>query len=164
MKTVGLRIPRLVAIVNNRFKQGLFPITLRRAIAKLLVKSDALDKDLLKNCRPVSNIAFVDWRKLQFIVCLIISLWMGCMKNKMLHSTETALLRIQRDIAGAFDKSHAPHGSVLWPVTFTLLTSPVQWNDMDYNPYVCRRHPIRVEKDKAHPFWGKHVLTYLFSS
>ena len=58
-KTVGVHVPYLVAIVNNSFKQGLFPITLRTAIVKPLLKSDTLAKDLLKNYRPVSNIAFV---------------------------------------------------------------------------------------------------------
>ena len=45
--------------MNNSFKQGVFPVTLRTAIVKLLLKSDTLDKDLLKNYSPVSNIAFV---------------------------------------------------------------------------------------------------------
>ena len=45
---------RLVAIINNSFKQGLFSITLKTAIVKPLMKSDTLDKELLKNCRPVS--------------------------------------------------------------------------------------------------------------
>ena len=58
-KTVGVQFPYLVVIVNNSFKQGLFPVTLRTAILKPLLKSDNLDKDLLKNYRPVSNIAFV---------------------------------------------------------------------------------------------------------
>ena len=45
--------------MNNSFKQRLFPITLRTAIVKPLLKSDTLDKDLFKNYIPVSNIAFV---------------------------------------------------------------------------------------------------------
>ena len=58
-KTVGVHVPCLVAIVNNSFKQGLFPVTLRTAIIKPLLKSDTLDKDLLNNYIAVSNIAFV---------------------------------------------------------------------------------------------------------
>ena len=58
-KTVGVHVPYLVVIVINSFKQGLFPVTLKTAIIKPLLKSDTLDKDLLNNYRPVSNIAFV---------------------------------------------------------------------------------------------------------
>ena len=48
-KSLGVHISYLVAIVNNSFKQGLFPVTLRTAIVKPLLKSDTLDEDLLKN-------------------------------------------------------------------------------------------------------------------
>ena len=47
-KTVGVHVPYPVTIVNNSFKQRLFPVT---AIVKLLLKSDTLDKDLSKNYR-----------------------------------------------------------------------------------------------------------------
>ena len=66
----------LAAIVNNSFKQGLFPITLRTAAVKPLVKFDTLNKDLLKNYRAVSieHSSVKSCRKLQFVVCLTISL------------------------------------------------------------------------------------------
>ena len=73
-KTVRVHIPYLVAIVNNTFKQGLFPITLRTAIVKPLLKSDTLDKDMLKNYRPVSNIAFVSKVLEKVAVCRLLDL------------------------------------------------------------------------------------------
>jgi hypothetical protein len=75
-KPVCVHVHCLVAIVINSFKQGQFPITLRTAIVKLVLKSDTIDNDLLKNYRATSNIAFVGkvLEKSQFVVCLIISL------------------------------------------------------------------------------------------
>ncbi|KAI0214517.1 putative RNA-directed DNA polymerase from transposon BS [Lamellibrachia satsuma] len=113
-KTVGVHIPYLVAIVNNSFKQGLFPITLRTAIVKPLLKSDTLDKDMLKNYRPVSNIAFVG-KVLEKVAVrrLLDHLTLNGLHEeyqsayKMLHSTETALLRVQHDIASVLDKNRA---------------------------------------------------------
>ena len=113
-KTVGVHIPYLVAIVNNSFKQGLFPITLRTAMVKPLLKSDTLDKDMLKNYRPVSNIAFVG-KVLEKVAvrCLLDHLTLNGLHEeyqsayKMLHSTETALLRVQHDIASVLDKNRA---------------------------------------------------------
>ena len=49
----------LVAILNNNFEQGIFPNTLRTAVEKPLPKNDTINKDLLKNYRPVSNIVFI---------------------------------------------------------------------------------------------------------
>ena len=57
-RTLHIHIPYLVAIVNNSFEQGIFPNTLRTAVVKQLLKSDTIIKDMLKNYRPVSNIAF----------------------------------------------------------------------------------------------------------
>ena len=47
-RTVHIHIPYVVAIVNNRFEQGIFPNTLRTAVVKPLLKSDTINKDLLK--------------------------------------------------------------------------------------------------------------------
>ena len=113
-KTVGVHVPYLVAIVNNSFKQGLFPVTLRTGIVKPLLKSDTLDKDLLKNYRPVSNIAFVGKVLVKVAVRRVLDhLTLNGLHEeyqsayKMLHSTETALLRVQHDIASELDKNHA---------------------------------------------------------
>ena len=100
--------------MNNSFKQGVFPVTLRTAIVKPLLKSDTLDKDLLKNYRPVSNIAFVG-KVLEKVAVrrLLDHLTLNGLHEeyqsayKMLHSTTTALLRVQHDIASELDKNRA---------------------------------------------------------
>ena len=113
-RTLHIHIPYLVAIVNNSFEQGIFPNTLRTAVVKPLLKSDTINKDLLKNYRPVSNIAFID-KVLEKVAVhrLTEHLTMNGRHEeyqsayKTLYSTETALLRVKHDIVGAFDRKHA---------------------------------------------------------
>ena len=100
--------------MKNCFMQGLVPVTLRTAIVKPLLKSDTLDKDLLKNYRPVSNITFVG-KVLDKVAVrrLLDHLTLNGLHEEyqsaynMLHSTETAILRVQHEIARELDKNHA---------------------------------------------------------
>ena len=47
-RTLHIHIPYLVATVYNSFEQGIFPNTLRTAVVKPLLKSDTINKYLLK--------------------------------------------------------------------------------------------------------------------
>ena len=101
-------------MVNNSFKQGLLLVIMRTATVSPLLKYDTLDKDLLKNYRPVSNIAFVG-KVLENVAvrCLLDHITLNGLHEehesvyKMLHSTETALLRVQHDISSELDKNRA---------------------------------------------------------
>ena len=44
-------------IINVSFSSGVFPMRLREAVVSLILKKSTMDKDILKNYRPVSNIA-----------------------------------------------------------------------------------------------------------
>ena len=109
-KSLCVHISYLVAIVNNSFKQGLFPVTLRTAIVKPLLKSDTLDEDLLKNYRPMLNTTFVG-KVLEKVAVrrLLDDLTLNALHEeyqsayKMLHSAETALMRVQHDISSELD-------------------------------------------------------------
>ena len=81
---------------------------------KPLQKSDTINKDLLKNCRPVSNIAFIG-KVLEKVAVhrLTEHRTMNGLREeyqsayKTRHSTETALLRVKHDIAGVLDRNLA---------------------------------------------------------
>ena len=114
MRTLNIHIPYLVAILNNSFKQGIFPDTLRTAVVKPLLKSDTINTDLRKNYRPVSNIAFIGKVLVKVAVHRPTEhLTMNRLHEvyqsayMTLHSTETAMLRVKHDIAGALDRNHA---------------------------------------------------------
>ena len=58
-KSASLHTPYLVAIVNNSFKEGLFPCALRTAVVRPLLKKDNLDRNTMNNYRPIANIPFI---------------------------------------------------------------------------------------------------------
>ena len=108
MKSVSLHIPYLAAIiVNNSFKEGLFPSALRTAVVRPLLKKDKLDRNTMNNYRPISNIPFVSkWLEKVAVSRLVEHL----SKNNLTEeyqsayraddSTETALLKVEHDIQG----------------------------------------------------------------
>ena len=58
-KYASLHIPYLVAIVNNSFKEGLFPSAVRTTVVRPLLKKDNRDRNTMNNYRPISNIPFI---------------------------------------------------------------------------------------------------------
>lgn len=101
----------LTKIVNTSFKSGVFPRICKTAIVKPLIKKCDLDRNILKNYRPVSNCSFLD-KFLEKCAYLQINDYLSqhCLYGKYQsayrksHSTETALLRIQNDVLLALDK------------------------------------------------------------
>ena len=83
----------------------------RSIIIRLLLKKPGLDKEVLKNYRSVSNIAFLS-KVLEKVVAMRIDLHLA--ENSLhdshqsayrkFHSTETALMKVKTDITEALDK------------------------------------------------------------
>ena len=46
-------------IINYSLKQGSFPISFKTVYVTLLFKKPSMDKNILKNYRPVSNLSFI---------------------------------------------------------------------------------------------------------
>ena len=113
-KSASLHTPYLVAIVNNSFKEGLFPCALRTAVVRPLLKKDNLDRNTMNNYRPISNIPFISKLLEKVAVSRLVE---HLSKNNLMeeyqsayradHSTETALLKVHHDISSALDQSHA---------------------------------------------------------
>ena len=51
--------PIICDIVNLSLKNGIFPTEFKKAIVCPLIKKSTLDKNILKNNRPVSNLSFI---------------------------------------------------------------------------------------------------------
>ena len=106
-KPVSLHIPYLVAIVNNSFKEVLFPSALRTALVRPLLKKDNLERNAMSNYRPISNIPFISKLLEKVAVSRVVE---HLSRNNQTEeyqsscraddSTDTALLKVHHDIQG----------------------------------------------------------------
>lgn len=97
--------PFITAIINKCFDQGVFPLSEKRAIVRPLLKKATLDREVLSNYRPVSNLSFLskilehailDQLEPHLVKNLIIPQFQSAYRKQ--HSTETALCRVQNDL------------------------------------------------------------------
>ncbi len=107
-------LPVITRIVNLSLSSSVVPEKLKEALLSPLIKKALMDSELLKNFRPVSNLAFIS----KIIEKVVASRTISHMCiNKLYepmqsayrkyHSTETALLRVQNDILMSVDKKGA---------------------------------------------------------
>lgn len=104
-QNVDAVIPIITKIINKSLEDGIFPTKLKHAYISPLLKKANLDKDVLKNYRPVSNLAYIS-KIIEQVVCKRLKshldsnkLWCKLQSAyRAFHSTETALLRVENDI------------------------------------------------------------------
>ena len=58
----------ITSIINVSLSTGIFPSKFREAVVSPLLKKPSLDKEVLKNYRPVSNISYVS-KIMEKVVC-----------------------------------------------------------------------------------------------
>ena len=102
-------LPTITNIINTSLTTGIVPRDLKTAIVKPLLKKPSLDKNLLKNYRPISNLPFLS-KILEKVVLhkLLSHLQENNLSNpyRAGHSTESILLRIVHDILSALDNDN----------------------------------------------------------
>ena len=97
--------PAITSIVNCSLESGEMPVDLKKAIVKPLLKKADLDRQCLKNYKPVSNLSCLS----KIIEKVVASRLHSYLNQKDIfpkfqsayrkkHSTETALTRVQNDI------------------------------------------------------------------
>ena len=107
-------LPTITKIINISLETGTVPRSMKKATVSSLLKKLTLDKDVLKNYRPVSNLSFIS----KILEKIVSSRLLDHIKSNNLgeplqsaykrhHGTETALLKIQSDLLLAMDDHKA---------------------------------------------------------
>ena len=110
-KAAHVIVPVITKIVNNSLQSGVFPEPLKIAHVRPLIKKPSLDKNTLKNYRPVSNLSYLGKTIERVALARLTPFLQQHHLNepyqsayRAQHSTETALLRVQNDLLCAMDK------------------------------------------------------------
>jgi len=104
-------IPYVTYVLNQSLASGDVPEVFKTAIVKPLLKKHDLDKEILKNYRPVSNLPFMS-KVLEKLVLdqLLKHIRVNSLEElfqsayRRFHSTETALVRVVNDLLGVIDQ------------------------------------------------------------
>ena len=141
-ENIEVVVKPITSIINVSLSTGIFPSKLREAVVSPLLKKPSLDKEVLKNYRPVSNISYVS-KIMEKVVCNQIKDHLkthGLQEPleplqsayRELHSTETALLRVRTDILKAMDDNKA--------VAVILLDLSAAFDTVDHALLLNRLH------------------------
>ena len=107
---IDVILPHLTHVINTSLSSGHVPEIFKSAVVRPLIKKPSLDKNVLKNYRPVSNLSFLSKLLEKIILNQVLE---HLEKNHLLnphqsayrqgHSCETALLRIVNDLLSGLD-------------------------------------------------------------
>ena len=107
---IDILITPITSIINSSLTEGSFPLHFKSAHVCPLLKKPSLNKDSMKNYRPVSNLSFLS-KVLEKAVVNQLNTHINSSNTsnhyqsayRKFHSTETALLKIHVDILTSMD-------------------------------------------------------------
>ena len=103
-------LPSITNLVNESMATGIVPTKMKAALVTPLLKTPSLDKNVMENFRPVSNLSFIS-KLTERVVLKRLTDHILCNNlhkqfqsaYKPNHSTETALMRVQNDMLMTLD-------------------------------------------------------------
>ena len=107
---IDVLVTPIVSIVNLSLSEGCFPTHFKSALVSPLLKKHTLNRDDMKNYRPVSNLSFLS-KILEKVVASRLNWHINSSHTsndyqsayRKFHSTATALLKIHNDILSSVD-------------------------------------------------------------
>ena len=140
---ISVLLTPIINIGNYSLQEGSFPSCFKTAHVTPLLKTAGLDRNILKNYRPVSNLSYIS-NLIEKAVARQINEHIAQegisnenqSAHRVFHSTETALLKIQNDVAISMDKGAA--------VGLVLLDLSAAFNTIDLASHLCGRGSIPV--------------------
>ena len=129
-------LPIITEIVNASLSSGEFPIPLKTALVKPLLKNTTLSPENFKNFRPISNLPFIS-KIIERVAAKRLSSHMTSngLHDKMqsaykpYHSTESSLLRVHNDILTAIDQKSG--------VLLALIDLSAAFDTVDHRILLC---------------------------
>ena len=140
-ENLDILLPTTTNIINTSLTTGIVPRDLKTAIVKPLLKKPSLDKNHLKNYRPVSNLPFQS----KILEKVLLHKLLSHLQEKTLinpfqsacqagNSTGTVLLRVVNDILSAVDNDNI---SVL-----LLLDLSAAFDTVDHQIFLSRLNSV----------------------
>ena len=131
-------VPIITKMVNISMSSGTVPPSVKMALVTPLLKKSTLDPNILKNYRPVSNLPYLS-KVLERIVLQRMLDYLNITNQqephrsayRLLHSPETALLRVSNDILMALDQ-HKAAMLVLLSAAFDTIDHGMLLNRQSY--------------------------------
>ena len=126
-----------MSIVNLSLSEGCFPTHFKYALVSPLLTKPTLNRDDMKNYRPVSNLSFVS-KILEKVVASRLNLHINSSHTsndyqsayREFHSTKTTLLKIHNDILSSMDDSRV--------TALTLLELSAAFDTIDHTVLLSR--------------------------
>jgi DNA-directed RNA polymerase subunit F len=155
-------LPTITKLVNLSLEMSTMPANLKKALVTPLLKKAVLDLEIFKHYRPVSNLAFIS-KVVERIVAIRVREHMDIndlhesfqSAYKSLHSTETALLRVQDDILCALDQRKC--------ILLVLLDCSAAFDTIDHDVLINRLASVFGIKGKALKWFRSYLLDRLQS-
>ena len=142
---VDVILDPIVDIMNTSLSSGIFPSSFKTSCVKPIIKKPKLDPEILANYRQISNLPFIS-KVLERIVAFQLHNYLSTYNlsprlqsaYRKIHSTETALLKVQNDLLLAVDNGYEAVLVLLdFSAAFDLIDHDILLNRLEKRFSLC---------------------------